>query len=77
MGFYHDLCLLTFTLSTVHSIVLPALTKDWLIEFHHRVEPDAAKRIAKRYAMVSRGPVGLCWVSFFTWSSVCLLGFTR
>jgi hypothetical protein len=57
MGFYYELCLLTFILSTVHSIIPPAITKDWLIEFHQRVEPDAAKRIAKRYAMVSRGPV--------------------
>ena len=57
MGFYYDLCLLTFILSTVQSTILPAITKDWLIEFHHPVEPNAAKRIAKRYAMVSRGPV--------------------
>jgi proprotein convertase subtilisin/kexin type 2 len=57
MGFYYDLCLLIFILSTVHSTILPAITKDWLIEFHHRVEPNVAKRIAKRYAMVSRGPV--------------------
>ncbi|CAF1543589.1 unnamed protein product [Adineta ricciae] len=57
MGFYYDLCLLTFLFSTVHSTILPALTKDWLIEFHQHVEPEAAKRIAKRYAMVSRGPV--------------------
>jgi hypothetical protein len=57
MGFYYDLCLLTFIFSTVHSTILPAITKDWLIEFHHHVEPEVAKRIAKRYAMVSRGPV--------------------
>ena len=57
MGFYYDICLLTFVLSTAQSTILPSITKDWLIEFHQRVEPDAAKRIAKRYAMVSRGPV--------------------
>lgn len=58
MGFYYDLCLITCLLSTVHSTILPAITKDWLIEFHQPVEPHVAKRIAKRYAMVSRGPVG-------------------
>ena len=58
MRFYYDLCLFTCILSAVHSTVLPALTKDWLSEFHQRVEPNVAKRIAKRYAMVSRGPVG-------------------
>ncbi len=57
MGFYYDLCLLTFILSTVQSTILPAITKDWLIEFHQPVQPNVAKRIAKRYAMVSRGPV--------------------
>ncbi|CAF1203000.1 unnamed protein product [Rotaria sp. Silwood1] len=57
MGFYYDLCLLTFIFSTIHSTILPVITKDWLIEFRQHVEPDAAKRIAKRYAMVSRGPV--------------------
>jgi hypothetical protein len=57
MGFHYNLCLLTFIFSSVHSTILPAITKDWLIEFHQRVQPDAAKRIAKRYAMVSRGPV--------------------
>jgi hypothetical protein len=57
MDFYYALCLLTVVLSTAQSTILPAITKDWLIEFHQRVEPDAAKRIAKRYAMVSRGPV--------------------
>jgi hypothetical protein len=57
MGFYYDLCVLTFIFSTVHSSIVPAMTKDWLIEFHDHVEPEAAKRIAKRYAMVSRGPV--------------------
>jgi hypothetical protein len=57
MGFYYDLCLLTFILSTIQSTILPAITKDWLIEFHQPVQPNAAKRIAKRYAMVSRGPV--------------------
>jgi proprotein convertase subtilisin/kexin type 2 len=57
MGFHYNLCLLTFLFSSVHSTILPASTKDWLIEFHQRVQPDAAKRIAKRYAMVSRGPV--------------------
>ena len=57
MRFYTDLCLLTLTLSTVHSVILPSLTKDWLIEFHQRIEPEQAKRIAKRYAMISRGPV--------------------
>jgi hypothetical protein len=57
MGFYYDLCLFTFIFSTVHSAIKPAITKDWLIEFHHQIEPDVAKRIAKRYAMVSRGPV--------------------
>lgn len=60
MGFYYDLCILTFIISTIHSTILPAITKDWLIEFHQKVEPEAAKRIAKRYAMVSRGPVGQC-----------------
>ncbi len=59
MGFYYDLCLLIFLFSTVHSTILPTITKDWLIEFHHHIEPDVAKRIAKRYAMVSRGPVCL------------------
>jgi len=59
MGFYYDLCLITFIFSTVYSTIVPAITKDWLIEFHHHVEPTAAKRIAKRYAMVSRGPVGI------------------
>ena len=58
MMFAYDLCLLTLTLSTAHGVILPAMSKDWLIEFHHRVEPDAARRLAKRYAMVSRGPVG-------------------
>jgi hypothetical protein len=57
MGFYYDLCLLTFIFSTVYATIKPAITKDWLIEFHNHVEPDIAKRIAKRYAMVSRGPV--------------------
>lgn len=57
MGFYYDLCLLTCLLSTVHSTILPAITKDWLIEFHQPVEANVAKHIAKRYAMVSRGPV--------------------
>jgi hypothetical protein len=41
----------------VHSALQPVSTKDWLIEFHQQVPPEAAKRIAKRYAMVSRGPV--------------------
>ncbi len=59
MGFYFDLCLLTFLISTVYCNLKPILTKDWLIEFHNNIEPDVAKRIAKRYAMVSRGPVGL------------------
>jgi len=59
MGFYYDLCLLTFIFSTVYSNIKPAITKDWLIEFHDHIEPDVAKRIAKRYAMVSRGPVCL------------------
>jgi DNA primase len=59
MGFYSDLCLFTFIVSTVYGNLKPASTKDWLIEFHNHVEPDVAKRIAKRYAMVSRGPVGV------------------
>ncbi len=59
MGFYYNLCLLIFLFSTVYSNIKPAITKDWLIEFHHHIEPDVAKRIAKRYAMVSRGPVCL------------------
>ena len=57
MGFVSEFCLLTLTLSTIQSVMIPANTKDWLIEFHHRLEPEQAKRIAKRYAMVSRGPV--------------------
>lgn len=57
MSIYSDLCLLLFILSTVHSTIVPALNKDWLIEFHQEVQPETAKRIAKRYAMVSRGPV--------------------
>ncbi|CAM4740900.1 unnamed protein product [Rotaria magnacalcarata] len=57
MNIYYGLCLFTFIFSTINSIILPAVNKDWLIEFHQRVEPEAAKRIAKRYAMVSRGPV--------------------
>ncbi|CAF4671110.1 unnamed protein product [Rotaria socialis] len=57
MNFYYDLCILSFIFSTVYSNVQPTVTKDWLIEFHHHVEPDVAKLIAKRYAMVSRGPV--------------------
>ena len=52
------LCLLICTVSTVHSSLQPVSTKDWLIEFHQPVKAEAAKRIAKRYAMVSRGPVG-------------------
>jgi hypothetical protein len=59
MRFYFDLCLLTITISTVQSIFSSPSAKDWLVEFHQRVEPDAAKRIAKRFAMVSRGPVRL------------------
>lgn len=59
MGLYYDLCLLIFIFSTVHSNIKPVITKDWLIEFHNHIEPDVAKRIAKRYAMVSRGPVCL------------------
>jgi hypothetical protein len=59
MGFIYDLCLLTFVFSTAYSNIKPANTKDWLIEFHHHTEPDVAKSIAKRYAMVSRGPVDL------------------
>jgi hypothetical protein len=59
MGFYYDFCLLTFVFSTVYANIKPPITKDWLIEFHDHVQPDAAKRIAKRYAMVSRGPVDL------------------
>ena len=75
MMFSYDLFLLTFTLSTVHCVILPAMSKDWLIEFHHRVEPDAAKRLAKRYAMVSRGPVGhLSLVLRRTSTSACLVG---
>ncbi|CAF4065375.1 unnamed protein product, partial [Rotaria magnacalcarata] len=57
MSFYYDLCILSFIFSTAYSNVKPTITKDWLIEFHHHVEPDVAKHIAKRYAMVSRGPV--------------------
>ena len=57
MSIYSDLCLILFILSTVHSTIVPALNKDWLIEFHQEVQPETAKRIAKRYAMVSRGPV--------------------
>ncbi|CAF1214953.1 unnamed protein product [Rotaria sordida] len=57
MNFSYDLCLLTFIFSTVYSNIKPTITKDWLIEFHHQIEPDVAKHIAKRYAMISRGPV--------------------
>ena len=57
MGPYYHLCLFIFISSTVYSAIEASLSKDWLIEFHQPVEPLAAKRIAKRYAMVSRGPV--------------------
>lgn len=57
MALYYDLCILTIIVSAVYSNIKPINTKDWLIEFHHQVEPDVAKRIAKRYAMVSQGPV--------------------
>ena len=57
MDFYYHLCLFIFISSTAHSVIEATLSKDWLIEFHQPVEPQAAKRIAKRYAMVSRGPV--------------------
>ena len=58
MSLLSNFSLLTILLSTVYANLKPASTKDWLIEFHNHVEPDLAKRIAKRYAMVSRGPVG-------------------
>ena len=58
MNFSIDICLFVFLVSTVYGNIKPVTSKDWLIEFHHKVEPDQAKRIAKRYAMVSRGPVG-------------------
>jgi len=53
--FYLLVCLL---LSFVYLNVSLPNSKDWLIEFHQQIEPNEAKRIAKRYAMVSRGPVG-------------------
>lgn len=54
-----DIYLFVFLLSavSVYGYVQPVNNKDWLIEFHRPVEHDLAKRIAKRYAMVSRGPV--------------------
>ena len=57
MDFYSRLCLFIFISSTLHSVIEATLSKDWLIEFHQSVEPQTAKRIAQRYAMVSRGPV--------------------
>ncbi|CAF0928595.1 unnamed protein product, partial [Didymodactylos carnosus] len=33
------------------------VTRDWLIEFHRKIEPNEVKRIAKRYGMVSKGSV--------------------
>ncbi|CAF1146837.1 unnamed protein product [Adineta steineri] len=57
MSFYYDLCLFTFLFSTIYANIKPTITKDWLIEFHDQIEPDVAKHIAKRYAMISRGPV--------------------
>ena len=57
MSCYSNLYSFIFILLTVYSNLTPAFTKDWLIEFHARIEPDVVKRIAKRYAMVSRGPV--------------------
>ena len=57
MGLSYDLCLLIFIVPNLQAIILSTTTKDWLIEFHDRTEPAAAKRIAKKYAMFSRGPV--------------------
>lgn len=57
MNFSIDICLFVFLISTVYGNVKPVNSKDWLIEFHQNVQPEQAKRIAKRYAMVSRGPV--------------------
>lgn len=57
MGLYYDFCILLILISNVYSALKPAATKDWLIEFHHHVEPDVAESIAKSYAMVSQGPV--------------------
>ena len=54
----YDLCLFICLLSNIYINVKSASTKDWLIEFHRPTEPEVARTIAKRYAMVSRGPVG-------------------
>ena len=43
--------------SNVFSTASTVASKDWLIEFRQPVSAEAARRIAKRYAMVSRGPV--------------------
>ncbi|CAF1401090.1 unnamed protein product [Adineta ricciae] len=53
----YDLCLFICLLSNIYINVKSASTKDWLIEFHRPTEPEVARTIAKRYAMVSRGPV--------------------
>ena len=58
MDFCIDICLFVFLLSAVYGHVKPVNSKDWLIEFHQPIEHDLAQQIAKRYAMVSRGPVG-------------------
>ncbi|UJR15379.1 hypothetical protein I4U23_002327 [Adineta vaga] len=57
MRLYYDLCLLIFLFANVYTNVKSTSAKDWLIEFHHQTEPEVAKSIAKRYAMISRGPI--------------------
>ena len=54
---YCSCFLLIPLLSNVYSTASSVSSKDWLIEFHQPVTAEAARRIAKRYAMVSRGPV--------------------
>lgn len=54
---YCSCFLLLPLLSNVYSTASTLSSKDWLIEFHQPVSAEAARRIAKRYAMVSRGPL--------------------